>query len=186
MDAENLFAQSIGLVGAQLQSLHADARNREDLWQEGMIGLWEAACRFDATKGCEFSTWAVPRIRGRMLHYLRDSVGTIRIPGAQHEAGVRSQCFLECDLANGLPEESVPFTLDLRSVVAREIETLPTPNVSRIQQDRTRKVLYSILVEERTPTEAAERTGCSRYHVRRAVQRALPRLRRALERIVAI
>ncbi|MFQ9799603.1 MAG: sigma-70 family RNA polymerase sigma factor [Clostridia bacterium] len=40
---------------------------REDLVSCGIIGLIEAVDRFDPTRGFEFSTFAVKRIRGRSM-----------------------------------------------------------------------------------------------------------------------
>ncbi len=45
--------------------------SREDVVQEGMIGLLEAAQRFDETRGCQFSTYAVPWIRKYVLKAIR-------------------------------------------------------------------------------------------------------------------
>lgn len=52
----------------------------EDLEQIGHIGLIRAIERFDPSQGCAFSSFAVPYIRGEMLHYLRDRSTTIKIP----------------------------------------------------------------------------------------------------------
>ena len=42
----------------------------EDLFQEGLIGLWEAAKSYDKTKG-QFSTYAVAIIRNKLYNVLR-------------------------------------------------------------------------------------------------------------------
>ncbi|NJL39451.1 MAG: RNA polymerase sigma factor SigF [Leptolyngbyaceae cyanobacterium SM1_4_3] len=52
----------------------------EDLEQIGHLGLIRAIERFDPTQGYAFSSFAVPYIRGEMLHFLRDRSGTIKIP----------------------------------------------------------------------------------------------------------
>ena len=52
----------------------------EDLEQIGHIGLIRAIERFDPSQGCAFSSFAVPYIRGEMLHYLRDRSTTVKIP----------------------------------------------------------------------------------------------------------
>ena len=57
----------------------------EDLEQLGYIGLISAAERFDPTKGHAFSSFAIPYIRGEMLHFLRDRASTIRIPRRLHQ-----------------------------------------------------------------------------------------------------
>jgi len=52
----------------------------EDLEQIGYLGLISAIERFDPTQGCAFSSFAVPYIRGEMLHFLRDRAAAIKIP----------------------------------------------------------------------------------------------------------
>lgn len=53
---------------------------QEDLIQVGYLGLLAAIEGFDITRGFKFKTYAVPQIRGRMRHYLRDNRDTIRRP----------------------------------------------------------------------------------------------------------
>ena len=42
-----------------------------DLVQDGMIGLIDAACRFDEDRGIKFETFAERRVRGAMIDALR-------------------------------------------------------------------------------------------------------------------
>ncbi len=42
-----------------------------ELVQEGLVGLMEAVDRYDPTKGIVFPVFAIHRVRGRMLDYLR-------------------------------------------------------------------------------------------------------------------
>jgi RNA polymerase sigma factor for flagellar operon FliA len=48
---------------------------RNDLFQEGALGLFQAARRFDPTQGVKFYTLARRHMRGRMLNYLRSESG---------------------------------------------------------------------------------------------------------------
>ena len=52
----------------------------EDLEQLGSMGLIRAIERFDPQHGYAFSSFAVPYIRGEILHYLRDQSTMVRIP----------------------------------------------------------------------------------------------------------
>lgn len=52
----------------------------EDLEQIGYLGLIRAIERFDLHQGSAFSSFAIPYIRGEMLHYLRDRGSMMRIP----------------------------------------------------------------------------------------------------------
>lgn len=52
----------------------------EDLEQIGYMGLIRAIERFNPAQGCAFSSFAVPYIRGEMLHFLRDRGSAVKIP----------------------------------------------------------------------------------------------------------
>jgi len=52
----------------------------EDLQQVGYLGLIRAIEKYKPNQGCTFSSFAVPSIRGEILHYLRDKGSTVRIP----------------------------------------------------------------------------------------------------------
>lgn len=55
-------------------------QDRDDLIQVGRLGLIRAAQRFEPGMGVAFSAFAKPHIRGAILHYLRDSIGLVRLP----------------------------------------------------------------------------------------------------------
>jgi RNA polymerase sigma-B factor len=59
----------------------------EDLLQVGCIGLIRAIERFEMEKGCAFSSFAIPYIRGEIQHYLRDRGHCVRIPRRWQELG---------------------------------------------------------------------------------------------------
>lgn len=52
----------------------------EDLEQIGYLGLIRAIERFDPNQGFAFSSFAIPYIRGEILHFLRDRSCVIKIP----------------------------------------------------------------------------------------------------------
>ena len=59
---------------------HQCAEPYEDLEQIGYLGLIRAIERFNPNQGCAFSSFAVPYIRGEMLHFLRDRGSSIKVP----------------------------------------------------------------------------------------------------------
>ncbi|MGB3616111.1 MAG: RNA polymerase sigma factor SigF [Elainellaceae cyanobacterium] len=72
---------NVGLVRKIAHRIsHQCAEPYEDLEQIGHIGLIRAIERFDPTQGCAFSSFAVPYIRGEMLHFLRDRGSSVRVP----------------------------------------------------------------------------------------------------------
>lgn len=52
----------------------------EDLEQIGYLGLIRAIERFNPAQGCAFSSFAIPFIRGELLHYLRDKASLMKMP----------------------------------------------------------------------------------------------------------
>ncbi len=50
----------------------------DDLFQLGVIGLIKAIDNFDARRGVQFSTYAVPKIAGEIRRFLRDD-GAVRV-----------------------------------------------------------------------------------------------------------
>lgn len=59
---------------------HQCAEPYEDLEQIGYLGLIRAIERFNPAQGCAFSSFAVPYIRGEMLHFLRDRGSSVKVP----------------------------------------------------------------------------------------------------------
>jgi RNA polymerase sigma-B factor len=59
---------------------HQCSEPYEDLEQTGYLGLIQAIERFDPHQGCAFSSFAIPYIRGEMLHFLRDKASVMKIP----------------------------------------------------------------------------------------------------------
>ncbi len=59
---------------------HRSKEPYEDLQQVGYLGLIRAIEKYKSNQGYTFSSFAIPSIRGEILHYLRDKVSTVRIP----------------------------------------------------------------------------------------------------------
>jgi RNA polymerase sigma-B factor len=72
---------NVGLVHKVAHRIaHQSSVSYEDLEQIGYIGLITATERFDPTQGYAFSSFAIPYIKGEMLHFLRDRASTVKIP----------------------------------------------------------------------------------------------------------
>jgi RNA polymerase sigma-B factor len=63
----------------------------EDLEQIGYLGLIRAIERFNPHQSRAFSSFAVPYIRGEMLHYLRDKGSLVKIPRRWQELQTEGQ-----------------------------------------------------------------------------------------------
>jgi RNA polymerase sporulation-specific sigma factor len=72
MDAEEAFRAFSPRI-AKLSSLYGggDYHRRQDLFQEGTLGLLHAVERFDIGRGAKLATFANAHIRGRMQNFLR-------------------------------------------------------------------------------------------------------------------
>lgn len=80
-ETDDLIAQSAPLVkriAYHMSGRLPDFVEVDDLIQAGMLGLMEAARRFDATRGASFNTFAEQRIRGAMLDEVRRNDWTPR------------------------------------------------------------------------------------------------------------
>ena len=68
-------------LGAQRQLNRGDGE-RDDLIQEGRMGLIRALDRFEPTRGHRISSYAMPRITGEILHYGVIACAPCAFPGA--------------------------------------------------------------------------------------------------------
>lgn len=76
-----LVSLNTGLVRKLAHRLsHQCAEPYEDLEQIGYLGLIRAIERFNPAQGYAFSSFAVPYIRGEILHYLRDRSSAVKLP----------------------------------------------------------------------------------------------------------
>jgi RNA polymerase sigma-B factor len=67
----------------------------EDLQQVGYLGLIRAIERFNPEQGASFSCFAIPYIRGEILHFLRDKGGLVKIPRRFAELQKKSQKIIQ-------------------------------------------------------------------------------------------
>lgn len=107
-------------MGLVRQVAHRVARQcaqpYEDLEQCGYLGLIAAIERFDPKQGCAFSSFAVPYIRGEILHFLRDRAHSVRIPRRWqqlHQEGQKVRQQLTLSLGYAPSEQQVAEHLQL-------------------------------------------------------------------------
>ena len=88
----------------------------EDLEQIGYLGLIRAIEKFSPRQGCAFSSFAVPYIRGEILHHLRDKANSMRIPRRWQELyskGKKIRKDLELSLQKTPKEEEIATALKI-------------------------------------------------------------------------
>lgn len=67
----------------------------DDLESVAFIGLMKACSRFEPDLGWKFSTFAVPKIRGELLHYVRDHSYLLRLSHRMRETWIKGRRFLD-------------------------------------------------------------------------------------------
>ena len=67
----------------------------DDLESVAFIGLMKACHKFDPSMGWKFSTYSVPKIRGELLHYARDSSFLLRLSHRMRENWVKGRRLLD-------------------------------------------------------------------------------------------
>ncbi len=101
----------------------------EDLVGHGMVGLMEAASRFDDSLGYKFSTFAFPRIRGAMLDYIKGVMD-------DNAMSVHADVDVAAEEPEDLSEEMAALEKVMKTIPKRERELLLT---ERGNQGRTHR-----------------------------------------------
>lgn len=98
---EELIRRNAGLVQSIALKFCGRGTELEDLVQIGNIGMLKAIRSFDASRGCVFSTYAVPLIFGEIRRFLRDD-GLIKVCRPQKKLGAMlMRAREECIAASG-------------------------------------------------------------------------------------
>ncbi len=126
-----LVGLNMGLVRKVAHRLaHQCAEPFEDLEQCGYLGLITAIERFDPSQGYAFSSFAVPYIRGEILHFLRDRANPVRIPRRWQQLsrdGEKVRQALTVELGRQPSDQEIADQLELSMVEWRSVK-LATSN----------------------------------------------------------
>jgi RNA polymerase sigma factor (sigma-70 family) len=152
---------------------------RDDLVGSGLLGLAEAAGRFDPSRGTPFMAMAAISARGRILDTLRRERRGARCVGArtQPETPGGQQVLMARDPGATPPptrSSSLESTMTRRELVAElraAIDTLP---------QRERYALRACVLEGRPTSELAEELDVSRRAINLMCTRARRRLKERL------
>lgn len=117
-----------------------------DLEQVGSLGLIRAVERFDPSKGAAFSSFAVPYIRGEMLHYLRDKGSLVRVPRCLQDLYRESQRFTkqfsalhgrnpsDAEIIDGLNISPLDWRDTLAAISNRSPASLDTSDCQEVEE----------------------------------------------------
>ena len=82
-----LIEENGGLIWSVARRYFGRGAEPEDLYQLGCLGFLKAVRGFDPAFGCQFSTYAVPKIAGEIRRFLRDD-GAVKVSrGLKERAG---------------------------------------------------------------------------------------------------
>ena len=76
----HLIARHTGLVNYIVSTLTIISSDRDDLVQEGMIGLFDAIGKYDPSRGASFRTYASIEIRGNVFNAIRSRNNQKNLP----------------------------------------------------------------------------------------------------------
>lgn len=152
MDLEKIVTEYLPLVRSFAAKYNKYGVSHEDLEQEGMIGLLQAANRYEEEKGEKFSTYASYWIKKYILAALERETRT--------------------SLHSG----------ELNEELTQDIKAVETPKTSKIDlaQDipyEEKKVLTLLFEKELTLKEISQEMGISRERVRQLKEKGLRRMR---------
>ena len=75
---ERMLEENAGLIWSIVRRYYGRGVDPEDLYQLGCLGFLKAVRGFDPAFGCQFSTYAVPKIAGEIRRFLRDD-GAVKV-----------------------------------------------------------------------------------------------------------
>ena len=128
-----------------------------DLIQEGMVGLMEAAEKFNPDNGVAFSLYALHRVRGRMIDFLRQNQQEVLVSATGDTAF-----------------ESADFD-SLNHAVSSAFSRLP---------GREQDVLRNVYYKEKTAAETADAMDVSTAYVYKLEKKGIRRMRGMLSRLM--
>ncbi len=178
-------------------------QDRDDLKQVGRLGLLRAAEGYELGQKKPFEVYAKPHIRGAILHYLRDSIGLIRLPRRLQEQAQNSikACCAETKISKPNTAEKELNLLAYR--VRQSWEPLDENRVEALQQEGWQPLLHNeerrriwkaidtlksterlalleVVIEGNSLRCAGRKQGVSAMTMQRRLKRALARLREKL------
>lgn len=150
----------------------------EDLYQLGCLGFVKAVRGFDPAFGCQFSTYAVPKIAGEIRRFLRDD-GAVKVSRGLRERGgsiqkAREKLRSELGRDPTLSELATETGLEPEDIAAAETANAP---VSSLQMD----LGDGLTLEQLVGDEGMEEGVLERLALREAIASLTDRERQVVE-----
>ena len=131
---------------------------RDDLVQAGMMGLVEAAQRFDATTGASFASFAGRRIEGAILDYVRaDSWMPRQLRAVEKQiSAVEDRFAIEGDNSDATVAQELHLQVDQLRAIRRDLARARTTSLDRTFDDEGSPMSESIESNDMSPSDKAE------------------------------
>ncbi len=149
--------------------------NIMDIIQEGTVGLIEAVENYDYRRGVAFSLYAVHRIRGRILNFVKKEGGAdiACIDGSEEQSGSRFNISELVDAAAPLPEQTE------RKFLAEQLQAA----LQRLPQ-KERQVISSVYLEQQEAKDVAAALALTPSHIYRLQKTGIRRIRGMLSKLM--
>ena len=130
---ERMMEENAGLIWSVVKRYYGRGTDPEDLYQLGCLGFLKAVRGFDPAFGCQFSTYAVPKIAGEIRRFLRDD-GAVKVSrGLKERAGTiraaRERLAAALGREPALSELAAETGLEPEEIAAAEEASLPVASL---------------------------------------------------------
>lgn len=149
-----------------------------DLLQEGIVGLIEAAERFDPSKNIKFTTFAPFRIRGRIINYLeRNNTKDVNLDDSTQ--AMQELLGMATDFADPTNTKKNVETLAEDDMLL----TVVLQSLNRLSE-KEKAVVTGIYISDKKATDLARELGISNSYLSRLQKKGIRRLRGMLSRMM--
>ncbi len=164
---ERLMEENAGLIWSVVRRYYGRGTDPEDLYQLGCLGFLKAVRGFDPAFGCQFSTYAVPKIAGEIRRFLRDD-GAVKVSRSVKERALtirqaRDRLTHTLGREPTLSELSAETGLESEDIAAAEEASLP---VASLQMEAGEE---GFTLESMVGTEGMEEGVVERLALRGAI-----------------
>lgn len=168
----------VNWVARKYHQTYKDKYEYDDLVQVGCIGLCKAIEKFNPELGYEFTTYAVPKIKGQIAMLIRDDRF---YPIHKKDRFNPSSAFISLNQLVS-DEGSIEYidTIKGRDQLDSVFERIDLENALSKLPDLERTVIDYYYFKDLTQTEIGELIGTSQNHVSRLLKRTLEKLKRYL------
>ena len=165
---ERMLEENAGLIWSIVRRYYGRGVDPEDLYQLGCLGFLKAVRGFDTAYGCQFSTYAVPKIAGEIRRFLRDD-GAVKVG-----RNLREQAQMLYTMRERLRQElgREPVLSELSQATGLEPEEIAQADLAAgAPESLQQETAEGLTLEGMLGTEAPEESMVERIALREAIDR---------------